>query len=296
MAAISDNSFDRLGIMLFVAVALHAIIILGITFDFTDRAKQPPAERTLDIIVVHQPKTTDKVEDARFFAQANQQGGGETDTKKRPSAMPSQPQPPLPPVPEPHEEIPPTPATTPVVEQQRVLTSARAPRKIRHETRKKPIDNKELPPSIEQLLASTDQEISRLTAEIERNNQAFSQKSRRKHISAATKEYIYANYLDAWRRKVERIGNLNYPEEAKRKNLSGSLVLHVAVRADGSLERVRVLRSSGKKVLDDAAIRIVKLAAPFSPFPEEIRKNVDVLDITRTWQFGNDDRLSTSRN
>ena len=94
---------------------------------------------------------------------------------------------------------------------------------------------------------------------------------------------------------MERIGNLNYPEAAKRQKLYGALILHVAVRADGSIEQIRLLRSSGHKALDDAAIRIVRLAAPFAPFPPGIRKKVDVLDITRTWQFRNGNQLFSSQ-
>ena len=108
---------------------------------------------------------------------------------------------------------------------------------------------------------------------------------RLKAINASTQEYQYAAYLEAWRSKVEKIGNLNYPDEAKRNKLHGNLLMHVAVRADGSVEQIRVVRSSGHRLLDDAAVRIVRLSAPFAPFPPEIRKNVDVLDITRTWQF-----------
>jgi protein TonB len=143
------------------------------------------------------------------------------------------------------------------------------------------------------LLASTQQEIDRLTAELDRHAQAASKHKRRKVLNASTQEYKYASYLEAWRRKVERIGNLNYPDEARRKGIYGSLILHVAVRADGSIEQIRLLRSSGHKVLDDAAIRIVRLAGKdgFAPFPPEIRKEVDVLDITRTWQFRKGNRL-----
>jgi protein TonB len=140
-------------------------------------------------------------------------------------------------------------------------------------------------PSARQLLASKNIEIARLTAELERKTLAYAKRPKRKAISASTREYKYAAYLDAWRRKVERIGNLNYPDQAKRNKLYGDLVLHVAVKADGSVEQIRVLHSSGHKILDDAAVRIVRLAAPFSPFPNEIRKETDILDITRTWQF-----------
>jgi len=90
---------------------------------------------------------------------------------------------------------------------------------------------------------------------------------------------------------VERIGNLNYPDEAKRKQLSGNLLLDVAINPDGTLNSVNVVRSSGHKVLDDGAIRIVKLAAPFAPFPDDIRRTTDILHIIRTWQFQSDNSL-----
>lgn len=141
------------------------------------------------------------------------------------------------------------------------------------------------------ILASRNLEVANLAQQRLRPPGAGSSRQRRKAINASTQEYIYANYLESWRRKVERIGNLNYPEEAKEKRLYGSLVLHVAVRADGSLEGVRVLRSSGHQVLDEAAVRIVELAAPFAPFPDDIRAHHDVLDITRTWQFLRNQRL-----
>ena len=142
-----------------------------------------------------------------------------------------------------------------------------------------------------QLFASRGEEIARLTAELERKGSAYAKRPRRKAISASTTEYKYAAYLDAWRRKVESIGNLNYPDEARRKRLYGDLVLHVAVRSDGSVERIRLLHSSGHKLLDDAAKGIVRLAAPFAPFPPDILEETDILDITRTWQFLSSNRL-----
>ncbi len=142
-----------------------------------------------------------------------------------------------------------------------------------------------------QILLSRNAEIARLHAQVRERSAAYARRPRRKAISASTREYKYASYLEAWRRKVEHIGNLNYPEAAKQRRLYGSLILHVGVRADGQVEGIRVLRSSGYKELDEAAVRIVELAAPYAPFPPDIRAEVDVLDINRTWQFLHGNRL-----
>ena len=147
------------------------------------------------------------------------------------------------------------------------------------------------PLSAATILASRGEEIARLNAKLVADTAAFASRPRRKAISASTQEYRYASYLEAWRRKVEAIGNLNYPEEARRRKLYGNLILQVGVRADGTLEEVRVLRSSGSTLLDEAAVRIVHLAAPFAPFPPDIRQETDFLDITRTWQFLSNNRF-----
>lgn len=135
------------------------------------------------------------------------------------------------------------------------------------------------------ILASRGREIARLTANLEARSDAYAKRVRRKSVSASTREFRYASYLGAWARKVERIGNINYPQAAKDQRIYGSLILHVAVRADGSVEHIRVAKSSGYDLLDEAAIQIVELAAPFSPFPPDIAAETDVLDIIRTWQF-----------
>ena len=127
--------------------------------------------------------------------------------------------------------------------------------------------------------------MAALKAEIERDLRAYAERPRRKWISASTREHRFAAYMDAWRRKVEQVGNLNYPEEAERRGLAGDLLLDVAIRPDGTVEEITLRRSSGERVLDDAAIRIVELAAPFSEFPEDIAEDVDILHIERTWIF-----------
>ena len=141
-------------------------------------------------------------------------------------------------------------------------------------------------PSATELLTNSFR-IASLSAEVRRKLEAKAQRPRRKHISASTREYNYAAYMEAWRAKVERVGNLNYPDEARRQKLSGSLILDVALNDDGSINEITVRKSSGEKILDDAAVRIVELASPFSPFPQHIKDETDILHIMRTWQFIN---------
>ena len=143
------------------------------------------------------------------------------------------------------------------------------------------------------IATSRSREIAVLGAEIERKLRAYAERPRRKWITARTREHAFAAYMDAWRRKVERIGNRNYPDEAARRGLSGSLLLEVAVNPDGTVESIELRRSSGHPVLDDAATRIVRLAAPFAKFPHEVARDVDVLHIERTWMFHSGDRFSS---
>ena len=119
------------------------------------------------------------------------------------------------------------------------------------------------------------------------------QRPRKKFIGARAKEHRFAQYVEDWRLKVERVGTLNYPEEA-RGRVYGSLLLSVTISADGAVDRVAVHRSSGHKLLDEAAVRIVRLAAPFAPFPPDIARDTDVIEITRTWSFTRADQVRTN--
>ncbi|MCG7944030.1 MAG: energy transducer TonB [Candidatus Thiodiazotropha taylori] len=270
----THNQNDILGIGLFVATALHAFVILGITFKPFDPSKPEYQQQSLEVMVVRQPKQQpEEDEQSDYLAQVAQSGGGETRLQEKPQTA----EPPAPP----QAAQAPPPLQQPVSQTQ-PLTTEQSEQQAAVENR---IVERQPMPTASQLLNSKNMEIARLTAELERKSEAYAKLPKRKAISASTKEYKYASYLDAWRRKVERIGNLNYPDQAKRDRLYGNLVLHVAVKADGSVDQIRVLHSSGHKILDDSAIRIVRLAAPFSPFPNEIRKETDILDITRTWQF-----------
>jgi len=179
-----------------------------------------------------------------------------------------------------------------VVRQQQLLTAQQSNRKSTLQLHQDPEPALDATPSASQLMMHS-REIARLSAEIRDRQQLYATMPRQKYITANTKEYVFASYEESWRMKVERIGNINYPEHAIRNNLTGTLLLDVAIKPDGSLHSVRVVRSSGSKVLDDGAIYIVELSAPFSPFTTQMRKETDILHITRAWQFKNDNSLTT---
>lgn len=136
-------------------------------------------------------------------------------------------------------------------------------------------------------------EIDRLEALIAKQQDEFQKRPKRKFIGARTQEYRFALYVEAWRQKIEKIGNLNYPQAAKDKKLYGQLRLTVSIKSDGTLEGIEINKSSGSKVLDEAARHIVELGAPYARFPDDIRKDTDILSVTRTWTFTQDDNLAT---
>ncbi|WP_124948495.1 energy transducer TonB [Sulfuriferula thiophila] len=136
-------------------------------------------------------------------------------------------------------------------------------------------------------------EMAKLEAQISQEYDAYQKRPRKVFIGASAQEYVFARYIEDWRIKVERVGNQNYPDAARQQKIYGKLQLTVSIKADGSLEDVEVSRSSGYKVLDAAAVAIVRQAAPYSPFPEDVRKKADVVVITRTWTFAPGDQLST---
>lgn len=277
---------DRLGFALFFAVVTHAVIILGITFGPIDQ-RTPPVTRTLDITLA-QDRSEEAPEDADMLAQTNQAGGGDIEARNRPASPRAAPllknSPGDAPAIQPEATVP-EPVRT---REPPVMTRQDAERAVTLEDTPLPEDQR---PTATELMQRS-MEIASMSAEIDAAAEAFSNRPRHRYISANTREYRDAAYLDAWRKKVEQIGNLNYPEEARRRNLSGSLILHVALRPDGTPITIDIRRSSGSKVLDDAARRIVELAAPFAPFPDDMREDTDVLHIIRTWQFQAGHRFS----
>ncbi|HNV88799.1 MAG TPA: TonB family protein [Methylotenera sp.] len=136
-------------------------------------------------------------------------------------------------------------------------------------------------------------EMDRLQAQIAKQQDEYQKRPKRKFIGARTKEYRFAMYVESWRQKVERIGNMNYPEAARAQKLYGQLRMTVSIKADGTLESVVIDQASPHEVLNEAAKRIVELAAPYAVFPEDIKKDTDILSITRTWTFTQEDALQT---
>ena len=142
-------------------------------------------------------------------------------------------------------------------------------------------------------MSASAQEIERLEALIAKQQEAYEKRPKRQFIGARTQEYRFAMYVESWRQKVERIGNMNYPQAAKAKKIYGKLQMSVSIKADGSIEEIRINQSSGHKILDEAAKRIVQVAAPFERFSADIKKDTDILTITRTWTFTQQDAMTT---
>lgn len=302
---------DRLGATVIFAIIAHLVVILGVTFIPEDRPEHPPL--TLDVVLV--PSSVDSTLDTpEFLARANQDGGGDGVERLRPDIAA-----PAPPVaegsaPAPAESGSGTevrsadPVRRPAATQEaRTLLELRAVAEsgqseeallaqTADESEPAPSPTPATAPSSAQNAdaappSSRSDAFAALSAEVERKLLAYPERPRRKWISARTQEHEFAAYLDAWRRKVERVGNLNYPDDAAQRGLSGSLLLEVALNPDGTVEHIALRRSSGQQVLDDAAVRIVHLAAPFARFPEAIAREVDILHIQRTWMFHSSDRF-----
>jgi protein TonB len=285
------TSGDRLSLTVFFAVVLHSLIILGISFSGEDALTPPQKLPGLEVTLV-QSRADKEPEDADFLAQANQEGGGNTEERVRP-ATPVAPVVPTSEAGEVREYTPETQMpTTPETPRQELLTAEHSERKINAGINLPEVRERSEQLTAAQLL-SRSKEIARLSAEIDQTQKVFAHRPKKKFLSARTKEYRFASYEEAWRAKVERIGTLNFPDEAKRKKLSGSLRMAVTIHKDGSVKSIKITKPSGYRVLDDAAIRIVRLASPFAPFPENIKKDYDELVITRTWQFQGGNRLTT---
>lgn len=271
---------DRLSVTAFFAALAHLIVILGVTFVHEDRPKRHAP--TLDVVLVP-PSAAAVPERPDYLAQANRDDSDDGADSGRPEAPPPAPAAAREPAVAAAEPRPVDPVTASAPPPMTATIVEDGPAEV-------PSPERDIgaAPTV-----SRSEAIAALSAELERRLRRYPERPRRKWISARTREDRFAAYMDAWRRRVERVGNLNYPEEAVQRGLSGSLLLEVALNPDGTVEDIVLRRSSGRPILDDAAVRTVRLAAPFARFPQSIADEVDVLHIERTWFFHSGNRFSS---
>jgi periplasmic protein TonB len=277
---------DRLGFTLFLALAIHAIIVLGVGFSSSTSSNQQ-ALPGLEIILANS-NSFEEIENPDYLSQSNQAGGGKSEEKARPSA--------------------PVSANSPV-EQKGLEEQARrelhrnqlAIKNLTFISQKSSDLKKELKPAKNQQQGQNSKthkiqqrqaRIARLQAEIRQMTVDYAKRPKVLTLTARTKKAVEAGYLAAWVQKIEQTGNLNYPAEARVNKIDGQLRLSVRINAKGEILEVEITRSSGSSVLDEAARRILRLAEPFPVFPEELKQRADQLVIIRTWDFKSN-RLKT---
>ena len=279
---------DRvLGAAIGLSLALHAVL-LSVHFKLPD-ARSKANNMQLEVVLVN-AKTRERPAKADALAQANLDRGGTVDERRRART--------------------PLPVTEPRKPGKDLADAQRRQRSLEAKQEEllaqmREAQSRVSPPAPRQggtedpATQSTGRDLAelslaamRLQAQIEKQIQEYQQRPRKKFIGASTSEYRFAQYEEDWRAKVERLGTLNYPAEA-RGRVYGNLRLTVTIRPDGSVQTVELDRSSGLKVLDAAAFKIVKMAAPFAVFPPDIRRDTDLLVITRTWFFGQGDKIWT---
>jgi periplasmic protein TonB len=286
LVSFSDFLLEKFGLVasmqvaVVASIAFHTIAIVGLGFNLPRMMREAAPHNIMDVVLVNSKSFT-KPTKADALAQANLDGGGNTDKKMRastpfPMADPRQPSPELKASEERRKQLE---AESREIMLQLQSKAAVTPVQQQQEARE---------------IVERNLEIERLEAQIRREHQAYQERPRKKFIGARTEEYRFATYIDRWRVKVERIGTMNYPQEARAKGIHASLQLTVGIKRDGEIESVEINRRSGHRFLDDAARRIVRMAAPFEPFPPEIRADTDILYITRTYNFTRADEVVTS--
>jgi protein TonB len=288
----SDFLLERFGLIasmqvaVVASIAIHAFAIIGLGFKVVSAPRWDAPHNVLDVVLVN-AKSRTKPEKADALAQANLDGGGNTDEKLRAAT--------------PFPNIDPRAKTRELQEAQsrmrqleaearELMTRMKASSQVVQADIAAKSEAK--PDTAAQDLVEKSLEIERLEAQIRRSMQAYQERPKRKYIGARAEEYRFAVYVDNWRQKIERVGNLNYPGEAKARRIYGSLQVTVGIKSNGDVESVEVSKSSGFRILDQAAIRIVRLAAPFDRFPDNVRVDTDILHITRTWSFTRGDQLT----
>lgn len=278
---------DRLGVTLLLAAAVHGLLIFGLGFDLLP---QPPEESTAGVeVVLVQAQSETPPERAERIAQVDQAAAGEGPEDARPGSPVSGPEPGRGQAPRDLPERRPQPQSREAV---KVLSSPGAERPEAIPEPREPMPEQETPDA--SALVERSLRMARLSPQITAQDRRRAPRADTLYLDAlSARSAVEAAYLEAWVRKVERVGNLNYPDEARRRRLTGSLVLSVLLDREGRVLEMELASGSGERVLDDAARRIVELAAPFAPFPPELRRAHDRIMITRTWVFKGDQALHT---
>lgn len=285
--ALPGNPADRrLGLAIAFSLLLHGVL-LSLHFAFPE-ASRVAREKALDIILVN-ARSANKPSDAQALAQANLDGGGNTDDNRRAAT-------PLPPTTRQSQGDDLQQMRRRVQEleaaQQKLLTQAHSSARVAAAQTRSEQPTPEAPTRGLDLAESA-RAMARLEGEIARSIDEYNKRPQKKFVGARAQEYGLAAYFDAWKQKIERIGTLNYPEEARGK-LYGKVVIFVELRVeDGSLYSAEISRSSGHPVLDQAAMRILRLAAPFGPISREAMNGATVLSFAREWSFVPGDTLDT---
>lgn len=273
-----------------LSLIVHVVVIFGVQKTQIDPRLFENPNPPLDVVLVN-AKSPDKPLQADVLAQHNLDGGGNVDEERRASS------------PLPASEVDQALSVEADLNARMRALEEQADHLMRRiksdytvpvpapQPAPEPSPPKPVPAPSD--LAARSLEMARLQARIDQQRDEYQKRPRRLFVGARAKEYTFAQYVEDWRLKVERIGNLNYPEAARRNGLYGTLILTVEIREDGSLESVQIDRSSGSRVLDQAAIRIVEMSAPFARFSESMRDKVDILGITRSWTFTRSDQLTS---
>jgi len=280
----SNNSSARqpdvITMSLFAATALHAFIILGVSFDpILDKLSTP---RSLEVILVQEKTDSERPDEAEYLAQSSQDGGGESDENSRPTSpfnSPSELE---------SDGVAPIPieASAPEVSTQSdatVITSILGSEKVNSDEQNQ--ENVTEETKVDEVVVEEDLDMAELAAEIDRQQNEFAKRPKLTFVNARTQEAASAEYMFRWVEQVERIGNLNYPEDVKERNLSGAIVLTVGIFKSGEIESIAIDRSSGHSILDASAKQLVSVAGPFDPFTGRLAEETDILYITRTWEF-----------
>lgn len=289
---LAKGAFNRaFQVALAGSIFLHLVVIVLVNFAMPER-NTVSNDKPLEVVLVN-AKSKTKPTKALAQAQHNLDGGGNTDADRRAKS-------PLPllrndpdssDVAIAQKRVEQLEQEVRQVMTQRKSTFAAASGPTQPAQQVQPLPD--APPSLTQADKQRSLNIQRLEAEIAKNWDAYQKRPRRQSIGASASEYRFARYVEAWREKVERLGEANYPQAARDQKLYGSLLLIVSIRSNGSIDNIEIRRSSGSKILDNAAIKIVRMGAPYAPFPANVAKDTDVIDIVRTWRFTSSDRIET---